>query len=85
MPRTKLQEKFVEEPIDWLKALMLYKINVRKGYGLKDLSADTGISYTVIRQLMALKDTQDWSRDQRRNVCRVLHITEEQLKATAHF
>lgn len=85
MPRTKLQEKFCEDPIDWLKALMLYKVNAREGYNLKLLAADTGISYTVIRQLMAMKDTQDWSREQRRSVCRVLHITEEQLKATAHF
>lgn len=85
MPRTRLQEKFCEEPIDWLKALMLYKINIRKSYGMKELAAETNIGYSNLRRLMAKVDTQDWSREQRRSVCRVLHITEEQLKATAHF
>lgn len=85
MPRTKLQDKFCEDPIDWLKALMLYKVNAREGYNLKKLAEDAGIGYTNMRKLMADVDTMDWGREQRRNVCRVLHITEEQLKATAHF
>lgn len=85
MPRVKLQEKFCEEPIDWLKALMLYKINVKKGYSMKELAADTGIEYANLRRLMAMVDTMDWNREQRKSVCRVLHISEEQLKATAHF
>lgn len=85
MPRTKLQEKFCEEPIDWLKALMLYKINAKEGYSMKELAADSGIGYANLRRLMSAVDTQDWKREQRRSVCRVLHISEEQLKATAHF
>ena len=85
MPRVKLQEKFCEDPIDWLKALMLYKINAKEGYSLKELAADSGIGYSNLRRLMAAVDTMDWSREQRKSVCRVLRISEEQLKATAHF
>lgn len=85
MPRTKLQDKFCEEPIDWLKALILYKVNAREGYSLKELAADAGVSYANLRRLVSRVDTMDWSREQRRSVCRVLHITEEQLRATAHF
>ena len=85
MAYTKLQQKFCEEPIDWLKALMLYRINEREGYSMKELAADSGIGYSNLRRLMAMVDTMDWNREQRKSVCRVLHISEEQLKATAHF
>ena len=85
MAYTKLQQKFCEEPIDWLKALMLYRINEREGYSMKELAADSGIGYANLRRLMAMVDTMDWGREQRKSVCRALHISEEMLKATAHF
>lgn len=84
MARTKLQDKYCEAPVDWLKALVLERVNVRPGYNLKSLAADSKIPYSTLRRLMGM-DTQDWSRAQRHSVCRALHISEAQLQQTAHF
>ena len=56
-----------------------------EGYSMKELAADSGIGYANLRRLMSAVDTQDWKREQRRSVCRVLHISEEQYKAMAHL
>ena len=84
MARSNLQNKFCEPPVDWFKALVLERINARPQYSMKKLADDSKINYSTLRKLMD-KDTQDWSKEQRRAVCRVLHITEEQYKHTAHL
>lgn len=84
MARTILQDKFCETPVDWLKALVLERVNARPKYSLSKLAVDSKINYSTLLKLMS-KDTQSWTRQQRSAICRALHITDEMYKQTAHL
>lgn len=70
MPRTKQDRK---PPVDLLKAVILERKLV---YGLtyEDLAESAKINATYLRKLMSKTNTDEWSPDVRRAVCRALGI-----------
>lgn len=73
MPRTKLTEKYCQNPpIDWLRAAVLERQAVL-GYDLKRLAVVGGISYEYMRKLIRTSPWE-WPTPVREKICRQLGI-----------
>lgn len=72
MPRTKLSMRKAP-PVDYLKACMLErKLALKLNYD--EIAKAVGITPDYLRKLMTTKNTDDWSPDIRKSVCRELGI-----------
>lgn len=72
MPRTRLDRRR-DPPIDYVKAVMMErKLALHLTYD--DIAKSANITPDYLRKLMATKNTDEWSSDIRKAVCRTLGI-----------